>query len=129
MAKDTGVPERHCHDGAAGSRAQRHRAQTAVLEMTPDDIKSVVSEVLAEQAKTRQEYLDDAMVKTVAAILTSFGIEEEDRKEVRADFIHLRKWRKSVEQAQSYTFKAALTIIVTGFLGAMWLGFKAMLGK
>jgi phage terminase large subunit len=49
--------------------------------------------------------------------------------EVRADFQHLRRWRKSVEQAQSYTFKAVITIIVTGFVGAVWLGLKVMLGK
>jgi PBSX family phage terminase large subunit len=49
--------------------------------------------------------------------------------ELRADFQHLRRWRKSVEQAQSYTFKAVITIIVTGFVGAVWLGFKVMLGK
>lgn len=97
--------------------------------MTPAEIKSVVAEVLAEQATSRQSYMDDAMVKTVAAILTSFGIEEEDRKEVRADFVHLRKWRLSVEQAQSYTFKAVCTIIATGVIGALWLGIKAMLGK
>jgi ABC-type transporter Mla maintaining outer membrane lipid asymmetry permease subunit MlaE len=48
---------------------------------------------------------------------------------VRADFQHLRRWRKSVEQAQSYTFKAVITIIVTGFVGAVWLGVKVMLGK
>jgi len=30
---------------------------------------------------------------------------------------------------QSYTFKVAITIIVTGFVGAVWLGVKAMLGK
>jgi hypothetical protein len=30
---------------------------------------------------------------------------------------------------QSYTFKAVITIIVAGFLGAIWLGAKAMLGK
>jgi hypothetical protein len=36
---------------------------------------------------------------------------------------------ESVEQAQSYTFKAVITIIVTGFVGAVWLGIKVMLGK
>jgi hypothetical protein len=36
--------------------------------------------------------------------------------EMRADFQHLRRWRKSVEQAQSY-------------IGAVWLGIKVMLGK
>jgi ABC-type transporter Mla maintaining outer membrane lipid asymmetry permease subunit MlaE len=49
--------------------------------------------------------------------------------EMRADFQHLRRWRKSVEQAQSYTFKAVITIIVTGLIGAVWLGVKVMLGK
>jgi hypothetical protein len=49
--------------------------------------------------------------------------------EVRADFQHLRRWRKSVEQAQGFTFKAVISIIVAGFLGAVWLGIKAMLGK
>jgi ABC-type transporter Mla maintaining outer membrane lipid asymmetry permease subunit MlaE len=49
--------------------------------------------------------------------------------EMRADFQHLRRWRKSVEQAQSYTFKAVITIIVTGLVGAVWLGLKVMLGK
>jgi ABC-type transporter Mla maintaining outer membrane lipid asymmetry permease subunit MlaE len=51
------------------------------------------------------------------------------RIELRADFQHLRRWRKSVEQAQSYTFKAVITIVVTGFVGAVWLGLKVMLGK
>ena len=30
---------------------------------------------------------------------------------------------------QGYTFKAAITVIVTGFVGAVWLGIKATLGK
>jgi len=30
---------------------------------------------------------------------------------------------------RSYTFKAVITIIVTGFVGAAWLGFKVLLGK
>src|SRR6266851_3664263 len=51
------------------------------------------------------------------------------RIELRADFQHLRRWRKSVEQAQSYTFKAVITIIASGFVGAVWLGVKATLGK
>jgi hypothetical protein len=33
-------------------------------------------------------------------------LEDDDPKEIRADFLHLRKWRKSVEQAQSLTFNA-----------------------
>ena len=95
--------------------------------MTHDEVKEIISEVLAEQKRSND--VDHVVMKTIATILTSFGIEEDDRIELKADFSHLRRWRKSVEQAQSYTFKAVITIIVTGFLGAVWLGFKAMLGK
>lgn len=94
--------------------------------MTEDEIKSVVREVLAEQSPND---VDAVVFKTIATILTSFGIEEEDRKEIRADFLHLRRWRKSVEQAQSYTFKAVITVLATGFVGALWMGIKTMMGK
>jgi ABC-type transporter Mla maintaining outer membrane lipid asymmetry permease subunit MlaE len=97
--------------------------------MRDEDIRAVVAETLAEQQRLHGNDIDSVVLKTIATILTSFGIEEEDRNELRADFQHLRRWRKSVEQAQSYTFKAVITIIVTGFVGAVWLGVKVMLGK
>jgi hypothetical protein len=98
-------------------------------EMRREDIRAVVAETLAEQRKFQQSDIDTVVLKAIATILTSFGIEEDDRRELRADFQHLRRWRKSVEQAQSYTFKAAITIIVTGLVGAVWLGIKGVLGK
>jgi hypothetical protein len=98
-------------------------------EMRDEDIRAVVVETLAEQQKRDYDDIDAVISRTIATILTSFGIEEEDRKEIRADFVHLRKWRKSVEQAQTYTFKAILTVIATGVVGAVWMGVKAMLGK
>ena len=72
--------------------------------MSADDIRVIVREVLAEQSREMDE-------------------------ELKADFAHLRRWRKSVEQAQSYTFKTIITVIVGGFLGAIWMGVKVMLGK
>ncbi|WP_456640251.1 hypothetical protein [Bradyrhizobium sp. USDA 10063] len=93
------------------------------------DIRAIVIETLAEQQRIHHEDIDAVVLKTVATILTSFGIEEEDRRELRADFQHLRRWRRSVEQAQSYTFKAVITVIATGLLGAIWLGVKATLAK
>ena len=98
-------------------------------DMNDDDIRTVVMETLTEQQRIHHSDIDAVVVRAIATILTSFGIEEEDRREMRADFQHLRRWRKSVEQAQSYTFKAVITVIVTGFVGAVWLGIKIMLGK
>lgn len=97
--------------------------------MNEADIKAIVAETLAEQQRLQYNSIDNAVQKAVATVLTSFGMEEEDRKELRADLQHLRRWRKSVEQAQSYTFKAVITVIVTGLVGAAWLGLKVMLGK
>jgi hypothetical protein len=97
--------------------------------MSEDDIKAIVAQTLAEQQRLQCSNIDTAVQKAVATILTSFGIEEEDRKELRADLEHLRRWRKSVEQAQSYTFKAVITVIASGLVGAAWLGLKVMLGK
>jgi hypothetical protein len=97
--------------------------------MQPNEIKLVVSEVLAEQKRLHNDQVDEVVLRTIATILTSFGIEEEDRVELRADFIHLRKWRKSVEQAQTLTFKVVVTAIIGGIVGAFWLGFKAIIGK
>jgi hypothetical protein len=88
-----------------------------------------VAETLAEHQRIHDVDIEAVVVRAIAMILTSFGIEEEDRRELRADFQHLRRWRKSVEQAQSYTFKAVITIIVAGFVGAIWLGVKVMLGR
>lgn len=97
--------------------------------MTADDIKAVVREVLDEQRQSDQPDIDAVVLKTIATILTSFGIEEEDRKELQADFRHLRRWRKSIEQTQTYAFKTVVTVLVGGVLGALWLGIKTMLGK
>jgi hypothetical protein len=97
--------------------------------MREEDIRTIVAETLAEQQRLQRDDIDAIVLRAIATILTSFGIEDEDRKELRADFQHLRRWRKSVEQAQSYTFKAVITVIVAGLLGAVWLGVKVVLGK
>jgi hypothetical protein len=70
--------------------------------MRREDIRAVVAETLAEQQRLHHSDIDAVVLKAMATILTSFGIEEDDRRELRADFQHLRRWRKSVEQAQSH---------------------------
>lgn len=99
------------------------------MKMPDDQIRAIVAETLAEQQRLQQDSIDAIVLKAVASVLASFGIEDDDRKEVRTDFQHLRRWRKSVEQAQSYTFKAVITVIATGLMGAVWLGVKVVLSK
>lgn len=77
---------------------------------------------------TRDE-LEEVVTAAVETTLSRLGIDASDYKEMQRDFGHLRRWRKSVEQAQSYTFKVVITTIAAGILGAIWLGFKVMVGK
>jgi ABC-type transporter Mla maintaining outer membrane lipid asymmetry permease subunit MlaE len=84
----------------------------------------------AARVSAANAILDRGWGKAPQAIQNGDGaLELIHRIELRADFQHLRRWRKSVEQAQSYTFKAVITVIVTGLVGAVWLGLKVMLGK
>lgn len=94
--------------------------------MDADAIRAIVRETLAEERRIHSEAEDVMVLKAVSAILTSFGIEEDDRKEFKKDLQHLRRWRTSVDQAQTMTFKAIVTAIVTGLIGAAWLGFKTV---
>ena len=92
-------------------------------------IKRVVSEVLAEQKRLHNEDIDEVSLKTISTILTSFGIEEEDRVELRADFQHLRRWRKATEQAEKAGWRAIVTVLITGICGLIWLGIQVKFGK
>jgi hypothetical protein len=100
-----------------------------MADISEDAIRAVVAETLCEQQKLHHSDIDAVVDRAITAVLASFGIEEDDKRELRADFQHLRRWRKSVEQAQGFTFKAVISVIVAGFLGAVWLGIKVTLGK
>ena len=57
------------------------------------DVRVIVSETLAERQRIGRDDIDAMVVKAVATTLTSFGIDEDDRKELRADLQHLRRCR------------------------------------
>lgn len=92
-------------------------------------VADTVAETLAEQKRLHNADIDEVSLKTMSTILTSFGIEEEDRIELRADFQHLRRWRKASEQVERAGWKAIATVLVTGICGLIWLGIQAKFGK
>lgn len=97
--------------------------------MEEHEVKVIVAAVLAEQKRLHEDTIDDVVLRTVVNLLTSFGFEEDERKELKKDFVHLRKWRRSVDSATGMTFKIVVGTLVSGFLAAVWLGVKALLGK
>lgn len=93
--------------------------------MGEQEIRSIVSAVIAEQ----ENHYKAAVSEAVSAALVSFGIHEDERKEMRADFQHLRAWRLSVETAQTWMTRSVVATLVTGLAAALWLGLKAYVGK
>ncbi|MCG2625999.1 hypothetical protein L6654_05100 [Bradyrhizobium sp. WYCCWR 13023] len=88
-----------------------------------------MAETPAEQQRQRLDGVDAIVLKAEASVLASFGLEDDDRREIRADFQYLRRWRKSVERAQIYAFKAVIIVIATGLMEVVWLGVKVVLSK
>lgn len=97
--------------------------------MNEAEIRRVVQEVLIAERQHLAANQDEVVLKTIATMLTSFGLEEDERKEIRADFLYIRRWRKASEQAGRAGVVAIVGVVMSGVLGAFWLGFKALLGK
>jgi hypothetical protein len=82
--------------------------------MTHEELESIVKRAARE-----------ATLETLALL----GFDTDDKAALRADMAHLRRWRKSVDQMEHFGFRAIMTAIVAGVLGALWLGVKDMLGR
>ncbi len=96
--------------------------------MQDAEVRMIVDAVLEEQRRSRNDEADETALRTVALILKSFGIDEDDRLELKADLIHLRRWRKSVEQIERASWKAIITTLVTGGIALVVIGVKAKFG-
>lgn len=99
------------------------------MALEVNDVQTVVAAVLAEQQRLHKDTIDDVVLKTVVNLLTSFGFEEDERKELKKDFIHLRRSRISTEALEGLTFKVVVGTVVSGALTAIWFGIKALIGK
>jgi len=100
------------------------------MALEPDEFERLARQVAREVAsELRQVVVDDLVLKAISQILVGFGIQEDDQKEFRADLVYLRAWRKAVQQASGAGMIAFFTLLLGGVSGALWLGFKAVLGK
>lgn len=103
--------------------------------MVDHTTRSLIRAILQEENETRLKQ-EDAMIKrTLDAVLVMLGIDPKDDdlsgelKELRADFAHNRRWRKSVERVEKVGTAAAVSTLVAGVLGALWLGVAASVTK
>lgn len=90
--------------------------------------------------------IHDIVTKAVSETLISLGIDASnpikaqrdfaviselrawaDNEELQADLAHLRRWRKAVEGATKTSILTTIGVLITGALGALYLGIKANL--
>jgi hypothetical protein len=74
-----------------------------------------------------EDIADAAADKAVEKTFLLLGVNirsEDDVKGLKADLIHLKAWRESVNTVKSQGLRAAVTVIVTGALGLLWLALK-----
>lgn len=76
--------------------------------LTKDEIRELIS-----------QGVQDAM--------TRFGMDASNPLEMQRDFQHLRDWRLSVQSAKSKGALALVGVLVTGMVGALFLGIKVLL--
>jgi len=86
-----------------------------------DEISAVVREAIKVQLHAE---LDTIVLKTVSSILTTFGMNDDDRADMRDDFAYLRRWRKTSENISRGGWIAIMTVLVSGFASAIWLAAK-----
>jgi len=82
-----------------------------------------------EDQRAFREEIRSLTRETIETRLIAFGLEESDRGDLQADLRHLRWLRKRAEQVQGFVRRAAITGLLTGVVGLVWLGLKSAMGR
>jgi hypothetical protein len=78
------------------------------MSLTAEEVKHIASQAVSET-------------------LLALGVNTKDPDdfiEMQKDFAHVRAWRQSVETVKTRGLTAAIVIIVTGVLGAVWMAIR-----
>lgn len=72
---------------------------------------------------------DERALKRIVAegfkeAMADLGLYVDDRKEIRLDMAHLRKWRKAVDKAENSIRNSVIVTLVSGVAAILVLGFK-----
>lgn len=55
--------------------------------------------------------------------------DSDERREMRLDFMHLRRWREACDSAINKVGATVITVIVGGIFSLLWVGAKTHLFK
>jgi len=91
-------------------------------------IRHTSQETAKETAEAMGEEIRKRVDEGVSDALTRVGIDMGDPIEVQQDMSFVRDWRKTARAVKRKGMITAAGILVTGILGAIWIGIKSVLG-
>ena len=94
-----------------------------------DEIKRMVEEVLADAKMMRQDDAKQVVREAVQETLLTLGVDAGAPLDVQQDMHFVRELRLASEKIQSRGLLVLVGILVTGLVGAVWIGIKSSLGQ
>lgn len=95
--------------------------------MTPEEVEAIARQAAQEALASFAAEVQEAADKGVTAALERVGIDPDDPTAVQRDLAFLRDWRTTTAGMRRKGIMTAVGVIVVGALGALWLGFKALI--
>lgn len=80
-----------------------------------------MSERVGDMSK---DELRELMSECVTETLTKMGVDTKDPLTMQRDFQYLRDWRENVDSIKRKGVLTMVSVLLTGLLGLLWLGFK-----
>lgn len=94
-----------------------------------NEIKAAVAEAVTESGVLTDGEVRRIVKDAVRQTLRESGIDPDDTKALSDDLRYVRDWRKTTDKIRDKSIMAIVTLLVSGFVAVVWLGFKAMLHK
>lgn len=89
------------------------------MTMMPDEVRIVAGNAAHEAAK---KALDDLFLHLGYDITGESG--KDELRAIAKDLRHTRRWREATETVQKYSLISAVSVLVAGLLGLVWLAVK-----
>lgn len=96
--------------------------------MTPEEIKQIVHDTLAESGTIRQAEVKDVVREAVQETLLTLGVDAGSPLTVQQDMHFIRELRVASEQIKGRGMVVLVGLVVTALVAALWVGIRSALG-
>lgn len=100
-----------------------------VGDLDPDYLEAMVERIVKEKMIHTNEETRQAVTEGVRQALTQLGVDTSHPLAMQRDFQRLREWRLAMESTQKHGLITLATIIISGLLSLILIGFRESLAK